>query len=362
MGPLIRRHLRELGFAVLAVAALALGGGAALDGASLFVAALTPGMTAQAQGAPRDGTMRLALSGFGESRHAPQVLYPVVARAMPGWLRAAPARKAPPLVAICIDDLGEDIAGTEQALRLPKAVALAFLPYAAATPDFAARAREEGHTVLAHVPMQPLGRSDPGPMALEAGMAPDEILRRLNWSLARVPGAAGVNNHEGSRFTSDAGALAPVMAVLKARGLFFFDSRTSAGSKGQRQPRHLPGRRSARGGGDGAVERAGGGGETRWRGGGHRPSPCRHVAAGESVAGRGPRRQAGYAARGDAGQGGKRGGGAITLSVMARLESPPGTKCHPGQARHQPRAAPGPIVPVAPWVPDQCCALSGMTT
>jgi polysaccharide deacetylase 2 family uncharacterized protein YibQ len=176
--------------------------------------------------------MRLALSGFGESRHAPQVLYPVVARAMPGWLRAAPARKAPPLVAICIDDLGEDIAGTEQALRLPKAVALAFLPYAAATPDFAARAREEGHTVLAHVPMQPLGRSDPGPMALEAGMAPDEILRRLNWSLARVPGAAGVNNHEGSRFTSDAGALAPVMAVLKARGLFFFDSRTSAGSKG----------------------------------------------------------------------------------------------------------------------------------
>jgi polysaccharide deacetylase 2 family uncharacterized protein YibQ len=233
MGPLIRRHLRELGFAVLAVAALALGGGAALDGASLFVAALTPGMTAQAQGAPRDGTMRLALSGFGESRHAPQVLYPVVARAMPGWLRAAPARKAPPLVAICIDDLGEDIAGTEQALRLPKAVALAFLPYAAATPDFAARAREEGHTVLAHVPMQPLGRSDPGPMALEAGMAPDEILRRLNWSLARVPGAAGVNNHEGSRFTSDAGALAPVMAVLKARGLFFFDSRTSAGSKGE---------------------------------------------------------------------------------------------------------------------------------
>ena len=43
----------------------------------------------------------------------------------------------------------------------------------------------------------------------------------------------GVNNHEGSRFTSDAGALAPVMAALKARGLFFFDSRTAPGSKGE---------------------------------------------------------------------------------------------------------------------------------
>ena len=64
-------------------------------------------------------------------------------------------------------------------------------------------------------------------------MAPDEIARRLAWSLERVPGAVGVNNHEGSRFTSDQAALAPVMAILKARGLFFFDSRTSGGSKGE---------------------------------------------------------------------------------------------------------------------------------
>jgi polysaccharide deacetylase 2 family uncharacterized protein YibQ len=233
MGPLIRRHLRELCFAVLAIAALALGGGAALDGAALFMAALTPGMAAQAESAPQDDTRRLALSGFGESRYAPQVLYPVVARAMPDWLHQPPVEKGLPLVAICIDDLGEDIAGTETALRLPKAVALAFLPYAATTPGFAVRAREEGHTVLVHMPMQPLGGSNPGPMALEVGMAPDEVLRRLNWSLERVPGAVGVNNHEGSRFTSDAGALAPVMTALKARGLFFFDSRTVPGSKGE---------------------------------------------------------------------------------------------------------------------------------
>jgi polysaccharide deacetylase 2 family uncharacterized protein YibQ len=40
----------------------------------------------------------------------------------------------------------------------------------------------------------------------------------------------GINNHEGSRFTADAAALAPVMATLKARHLFFFDSRTGPAS------------------------------------------------------------------------------------------------------------------------------------
>jgi polysaccharide deacetylase 2 family uncharacterized protein YibQ len=218
---------------VLAVAALALGGDAALDGVPVFLAALTPGMAAQAEGAPHGDTMRVTLPGFAASPHAPQGLYPVVANVIPDWLHGAPVAAGPALIAICIDDLGEDIAGTETAMRLPKQVALSFLPYAPTTPGFAARAEEEGHTVLAHVPMQAIGGSNPGPMALELGMPPDEIARRLSWSLERVPGAVAVNNHEGSRFTSDQGALAPVMAMLKARGLFFFDSRTSGGSRGE---------------------------------------------------------------------------------------------------------------------------------
>jgi polysaccharide deacetylase 2 family uncharacterized protein YibQ len=48
-----------------------------------------------------------------------------------------------------------------------------------------------------------------------------------------VPGAVGINNHEGSRFTLDAALLQPVMVTLKARHLFFLDSRTSGGSVGE---------------------------------------------------------------------------------------------------------------------------------
>jgi polysaccharide deacetylase 2 family uncharacterized protein YibQ len=131
-----------------------------------------------------------------------------------------------PVIAICIDDLGEDLAGTDKAMALPKDVALSFLPYADATPFLAQAASRRGHLVLAHVPMQALNGKDPGPMGLKPQMTRDEIARRLGWNLARVPGLVGINNHEGSRFTADTAALEPVMATLKARHLFFFDSRT----------------------------------------------------------------------------------------------------------------------------------------
>jgi hypothetical protein len=137
------------------------------------------------------------------------------------------------VIAICIDDLGEDLAGTDRAMALPREVALSFLPYADTTPFLAEAAARRGHLVLAHVPMQAIGRENPGPMTLKSGMAADEIARLLGANLARVPGLVGINNHEGSRFTADAAALAPVMATLRARHLFFFDSRTGPDSQAE---------------------------------------------------------------------------------------------------------------------------------
>jgi uncharacterized protein len=77
------------------------------------------------------------------------------------------------------------------------------------------------------VPMEAIGAQNPGPMALTTGLPPEEILRRLDWALSRVPGYVGINNHEGSRFTADSNALAPVMQRLAQRHIFFFDSRTT---------------------------------------------------------------------------------------------------------------------------------------
>jgi polysaccharide deacetylase 2 family uncharacterized protein YibQ len=195
---------------------------------------MTPDMAAQAGvSRVRDATRFVIPDGFAQSRFAPQVLYPVTSKPKPNWLAEAMQTSPPPtpaagrpVIALCIDDLGEDLAGTDRAMALPKEVALSFLPYADATPFLAQRASKRGHLVLAHVPMQALNGKDPGAMGLKPGMTADEIARRLGWNLARVPGLVGINNHEGSRFTADAALLAPVMATLRARHLFFFDSRT----------------------------------------------------------------------------------------------------------------------------------------
>ena len=246
------RRLTDVALAVLLGAGAWAGGAQALAGLPRFAEAVLPGMTAQASPDPgRPGVAQLALPGFGASPYAPQVLYPVATSPMPDWLmEAIRASKLPPppalrgvhevalpssraVIAIVIDDLGEDIAGTDKAMALPQQVALSFLPYAETTPFLAAEAEKRGHLILAHVPMQALDGRDPGPMALKPGMAADEIARRMGWNLARVPGAVGINNHEGSRFTADAALLLPVMVTLRARHLFFLDSRTSGSSVGE---------------------------------------------------------------------------------------------------------------------------------
>jgi polysaccharide deacetylase 2 family uncharacterized protein YibQ len=238
------RRVCDVAFVALLAGAVATGGGAALAGLPKFVEGALPGMAAQAKSDDGERTQFVLAEGFAESRYAPQVLYPVTTSAFPDWLlraahpvpalRGVPQGPARPVIAICIDDLGEDIAGTDRAMLLPKDVALSFLPYAETTPFLAEAAAKRGHLILAHVPMQPLSGSTHAPMTLNPNMTAAEITRRLDWNLARVPGIAGINNHEGSRFTADAASLTPVMARLKAKGLFFFDSRTGPGSRAER--------------------------------------------------------------------------------------------------------------------------------
>ena len=239
--PLIRRLLlfvRRYGwdgaFALLLGTALLFGGAPAWSGLARLAQTLSPVVQARASGEPvvaGADHARLAMTGIAGARHySPQVLFPVQPHNFPDWLRASKAAAVPamrlshPVIAICIDDLGEDIAGTDKAVALPQAVALSFLPYAETTPFLAAEAVRKGHEILAHVPMQAMGAIDPGPMALKVG-APD-IAARLAWNIARVPGLVGINNHEGSKFSADAASLLPVAQALAARHLLFFDSRT----------------------------------------------------------------------------------------------------------------------------------------
>ncbi|WP_368744697.1 divergent polysaccharide deacetylase family protein, partial [Desertibaculum subflavum] len=154
------------------------------------------------------------------------------------WRRyavAAPARAGRAAVAIVIDDLGLDRPRTARTIALPGPLTLSFLPYAGELAHQTEAGRRAGHELMLHLPMEAESRRiSPGPNALRVGLEPTELLDLLAWNLGRFDGYVGVNNHMGSRFTADAGAMRTVLAELERRGLMFLDSRTSSHSVGYR--------------------------------------------------------------------------------------------------------------------------------
>lgn len=154
----------------------------------------------------------------------------------PAWVRyAVPAPKTAgrPMIAVVIDDLGVDRRRSEKVLPLRAPLTLAWMTYAQDLPRLTHEARNRGHELLVHVPMQPQGESwDPGPDVLEVGVHPEENRRRLDWGLTRFEGFVGINNHMGSRYTGDRVGMRVVMEELKKRGLLFLDSVTTEKSVG----------------------------------------------------------------------------------------------------------------------------------
>jgi polysaccharide deacetylase 2 family uncharacterized protein YibQ len=151
----------------------------------------------------------------------------------PPWRRNAVVTPEPdgaPMIAVVLDDLGLNRPNTRRAIALPAPLTLAFLTYAGDLPALTAAARQAGHELLLHLPMEPRGRHDPGPNPLVTGLERVDLMDRLDRNLARFEGYVGVNNHMGSRFTGSVADLAPVLQELQARGLLFLDSKTSSAS------------------------------------------------------------------------------------------------------------------------------------
>ena len=149
----------------------------------------------------------------------------------PGALAAEGGPTVPQAsIALIIDDLGNQYFRDSQAVALPGPVACAFLPHAPFTRTLAGRAHADGKEVLAHLPMQALGEElhESGELTLD--MTQQQFQRTLQRDLAAVPHASGINNYKGSLLTRHPGDMAWLMRGLRRRGLFFVDSRTTAGT------------------------------------------------------------------------------------------------------------------------------------
>ncbi|MCC9622987.1 divergent polysaccharide deacetylase family protein [Thalassospira sp. MA62] len=145
----------------------------------------------------------------------------------------APDTGTAPVIAIVIDDAGLDQRRTARTVKLPGPVTISYLPYARNLQNQVNDARKAGHEIMLHMPMEPMSASvDPGPHALLTSYSPQQVLDEMSWMLGRFSGYVGINNHMGSKFTSNPEQMKTVMDVMKSRGLMFLDSRTSADSVG----------------------------------------------------------------------------------------------------------------------------------
>lgn len=153
--------------------------------------------------------------------------------AAPASAESPPALQTQPaLIAIIIDDLGNQLSAGRRAIALPAPVACAVMPHTAYGSMLAREAHRSGKEVMLHLPMQSMEMqriAGPGEISLDNG-AP-ELRQILERNLAAVPHVIGVNNHMGSLITRHPGHMRWLMQAIRERGdLFFIDSFTTPGS------------------------------------------------------------------------------------------------------------------------------------
>jgi polysaccharide deacetylase 2 family uncharacterized protein YibQ len=188
----------------------------------------TPSLTSQVLPLPPEETLPMDRMVEGE----PEAPGPREAPAVP----AGPAR-----VAIILDDGGYGGAHSDQILEtLDPALTLAILPNTPFGAETATRGAARGFEIMLHMPMETHANgANVFPGEITTAMTAEEIQANTRAAIAQIPGLKGINNHTGSKFTSDAEAMRSCLAVVKELGLYFVDSRTIAASRAYDEARAL---------------------------------------------------------------------------------------------------------------------------
>lgn len=135
--------------------------------------------------------------------------------------------QAHPRVAIIVDDGGYGGEATEIILGLDTALTFAILPNTPHGTALADEAARRGFEIMLHMPMDNDSSTLKHPGQINTGMNAAEIHALTKAALEQVPGAVGINNHTGSKFTADANAMRLFMEGIQGSGLYFVDSRTT---------------------------------------------------------------------------------------------------------------------------------------
>lgn len=165
----------------------------------------------------------------GGNTKAPAKQSAVPVKAAPA---SAPRPNTPSAVkgklAVVIDDAGRDLASQHVYESLGIPLTLAVMPNQVHTRDAALSWHAHGLPVILHQPMESVSGIGMESKVILTSMSDEEIRSLLKSSLSQVPEAVGINNHQGSKATTDRHTMEVVMNELHHRHLFFFDSRTNS--------------------------------------------------------------------------------------------------------------------------------------
>jgi uncharacterized protein len=142
------------------------------------------------------------------------------------------------VIALVLDDLGNGAAALSRVGELPGPIALAVLPDAPAASEAAALAGRKGWDLLLHLPLASASAGSP-PGAISSADGEAKIEESVARALERVPGAIGVNNHEGSAAMADRRVVRTLLRAVRDRRLFFLDSRTGSSRVAEEEAKAL---------------------------------------------------------------------------------------------------------------------------
>lgn len=139
-------------------------------------------------------------------------------------------------LAVIIDDCGYDVDLVQRLVNLHAPFSFAIIPYRDYSSDSLHVINGGGQVAMLHLPMEPMDAStmSEGKSTVLTSMDDKRIMQLTGEMIKSLPGISGVNNHQGSKATSDERTMRAVLKEIKRQGLFFVDSNTYAKSLGDK--------------------------------------------------------------------------------------------------------------------------------
>lgn len=135
-----------------------------------------------------------------------------------------------PAMAIVIDDFGYSLSQALEIADIKIPLTWSIIPDIRFSSEIRDIALEKNIPFLVHVPMQAFIDEAGGPYLIGENMAYSDIRSEIRRLAALFPNAVGINNHRGSKATSDQEIMKAVMDEIAEVDLAFLDSRTSSSS------------------------------------------------------------------------------------------------------------------------------------